>query len=250
MKYLILIFLTIPTVLYSQSLEQLSKYVSKRKIVDYGYGMWFDEGKAQKKYFNFNHFLSEQLFFSVLNFEQDSVQINTIKLSGFDKLSINSNKSLYFNSIDTMIIDTISSIVYQHDTLNHSISMFSSYTLDKIYFMKLKTKNYVVVYLKKITVENPFQNTIAIYKGFLIDLNKKIIIELPEEQSTNSILCFADYNRDNCIDYININIYGNSNTVNFYILEKEKFIKDQYYIKYINFIDMPFIQQSFLPKGF
>jgi hypothetical protein len=105
---------------YSQPWQSLRQYVHEHKIIDYGYGMWFDQETAKKKYFNFNSFLLDKLYFTIPDFEKDDTSnAMKLRLSG-GELFISLDQALYFNDHDTVRVDTIASVTYLENTILRS----------------------------------------------------------------------------------------------------------------------------------
>jgi hypothetical protein len=117
-----------------------------------------------------------------------------------------------------------------------------------VYKIEFGNERYVVIYFQKTTFINPFQRTARVFKGLLFDIVNGVFIELPGDQSTNSLLCFVDYNKDSKIDYLHANMYSRDSLINFYTLKSRSFVKDVYFIKFTNFIDMPLIKEKKIPN--
>jgi|GEM_PF-6244523 len=250
MKTLLFLLLLIPSdIVQEQPWINLKQYIKQNKMIDYGYGLWELDEELNEKYFNFNSLMSEQLLFRFVDIKRIKENNQVLLLYNEHKIVIQSNEALYFNEVDTTSIDTVSHISYKLNDvniLNINIS-FASY-FDTAYLLHFAEKDYLLIYIKELNIDNPFQGTLSRYQGFLLDIHRKELVKLPKMQTTNSVLCFSDYDKNGLLDYINIDI-DSSNIVSFYTLKDNRFTKDKYYIEFSNFLDMPFIKNSFLPNN-
>lgn len=220
--------------------------------MDYGYGIWEDEERINKKYFNFNLFLNEGLFFTKINADRrDKTEIVSYQKH---KIVIHSNTGEYFYEDDTvrtepeLVIDTVSHVTYEiNDITKKTINMDLPSYFDTAYLVSFNHKIYILMYLREITPMAPFRpGRSSHYKGFLLDVEKEQLIVFPKMQTTNSLMCLTDYNHDEKLDYIHIDMYY-STVVTFYLLEDDDIKKDKYYINFSYFIGMPWMKEKLLP---
>jgi|GEM_PF-5744467 len=169
----------------NKDFKNLSEYVTKNKLYDFGYGLEQRQSRIDS-IVCFNDFMSNEIIYKDsenLSFDSnDSIFTITTNLR--------KRKGVCLNIVSGK--KTISKL-----ELNDSVKDFK--IIANTYRIKFQNKSYSILYL---TDEYAHQTFRVQYLGIIVDEKSKLIFSFPRFQSTNSLLNITDLDNDRKLDLV------------------------------------------------
>lgn len=199
---------------YTQGFRNLKQYVLQDSLSDYGFGLEKttiveDTGVH---IFSLNSFLDSNILFRKITGDSIRVVVN-----GDD---VEAKVSYKNEMLDQFYVYKNGKLLAKHKYPNGLFFESAGY------LMMYRGSTWFVMYS---TPKFLGSTTLIQNEGVMVNLNTFQVYNLPDWQSTNSLLCFTDYNLDGTLDYVQFK-GGIDKDVKFFQIGKDSFIPDKKFL--------------------